>query len=106
MKEFYDSFKLWLDLAQWLVTGAIGVVWWQLKRDKSQDIAMANFDKRYMDKVAEHEVRITKIEEGFKHVPKDTEMTRLTAQMEELQRAIEKLTISADRQQQFLMNNR
>jgi hypothetical protein len=104
--DFWNAAKVWLDLLQWVLTGVVGIVVWQVKRDKTQTTLMSDFRQEFTDKVAEHHVRLELVEERLKHTPKDTEVTKLTAQIESLEKSIDKLSLMVDRQQQFLMNNR
>lgn len=106
MKELYESFKVWIDLAQWLVTGAVGVVWWQLKRDKSQDTQISDFRAEVAKQIAALHVRQEVVEEKLKHVPSSDETAKLTARIDSLDRSTSALNNNVQRLNDFLLNNR
>lgn len=106
MKDFMDSYKIILDVVQWLFMGAMGLVTWQMKRDKTQDTQMSDFRKEFTDKVAEHEVRLAHIDEKLKHVPSSDETAKLTARIDALDRSTTALNQNVQRLNDFLLNNR
>lgn len=106
MKDFFDSYKIVFDLVQWLFMGAVGLVTWQMKRDKTQDTQISDFRQEFMDKVAEHEVRLAHIDEKLKHVPSSTETAALTERLNSLDKSIVTLNQNIGRVNEFLLNNR
>ena len=106
MKDFMDSYKIFLDVAQWLFSGAVAFVLWQVKRDKSQDTQSSDFRKEVAHEVAEIKVRLAGIDERLKHVPSSDETAKLTARIDALDKTSTALNNNIQRLNDFLLNNK
>ncbi len=106
MNDVYEQIKFWIDLLQVAALGVLGIAGWQLRRDKSQDTRVGALEQAFADKVAEHEVRLTKLEEAMRHVPSSPEVARLSQNIKNLENQLERVSRGIDQVNQFLLNNK
>ncbi len=92
----YDKAKFWLNLAQWVFMGAMGV--WVYLRTKDNDNAKAV--KAVADELAEfiklsgvgnarQNDRITVLEESVKHMPTDQEVQQIANDVSSMKSRLE-----------------
>lgn len=65
----YDAIKIWVDIAQFAITGAIGVYIYLVNRGDATNRRIDNLEKSHDDRLDKHGSRISKIEEALKHMP-------------------------------------
>ncbi len=106
MNDFYEQFKVWIAALQFIGMCMLGVAGWQLRRDKAQDTRLGSLEKAFADKVAEHEVRLTKLEEHQKHTPGSAEVALLTERINQFGSQVDRLNHGLDRINNFLLQNK
>lgn len=93
----YTAVKFWIDVMQFVGLAALGLLGWQIRRDKAQDLRISNFETVYAAKLAEHEVRLTKAEEVLRHVPASREVGELQERISALGHSVDRLNRGLDR---------
>jgi hypothetical protein len=92
----YDKAKFWLNLAQWVFMGAMGV--WVYLRTKDNDNAkavkavadeLAEFIKLSGVSNARQNDRITVLEESVKHMPTDQEVQQIANDVSSMKSRLE-----------------
>jgi anti-sigma-K factor RskA len=106
LNDFYEQFKVIFAGLQFVGMCVIGVYSWQTSRDKAQDSRLVALEKQFADKVAEHEVRLAKLEEAQREAPKATEVARLSERIDRFGSQVERLNNGLDRMNQFLLENK
>ena len=99
----YEGLKAWIDFAQFVGMVVLGIVGWQLRKDKSQDGRLDTLETLFADKVAEHEARLAVIDERLKHVPSNSETAALTQRIDALNHNIAGLQRALELQNQYLL---
>jgi ubiquinone biosynthesis protein UbiJ len=104
--DFYEQFKVILAGLQFVGMACLSVYTWQTGRDKAQDTRLGSLEKAFADKVAEHEVRLTKLEEHQKHTPGSAEVALLTERINQFGSQVDRLNHGLDRINLFLLQNK
>lgn len=106
LNDFYEQFKVLLTGLQFVGMCMLGVYTWQSSRDKAQDSSLDALKKQFIEKVAEHEVRLTKLEEHQKHTPGSAEVALLTERINQFGSQVDRLNHGLDRINLFLLQNK
>lgn len=73
----YDAIKIWVDVAQFLITGAIGVYIYLVNKNDATDKRITNLSDQNDKRLDDHHGRISRIEETLKHMPTHNDLTGL-----------------------------
>ncbi len=65
----YTAGKFWFDVAQWFITLGIGVYAWLTNRHRATRDEISAARKEAADGRAEHDQRLTRVEETIRHLP-------------------------------------
>lgn len=65
----YDAIKIWVDVAQFLITGAIGVYIYFVNRGDATNERITNMAEDYDERLDDHQGRISRVEETLRHMP-------------------------------------
>ncbi len=106
LNDFYEQFKVLIAGLHFVGMACLGVYTWQSTRDKAQDTRLGALEKAFADKVAEHEVRLTKLEEHQKHTPGSAEVALLTERINQFGNQVDRLNHGLDRINNFLLQNK
>lgn len=76
---------VWVDLAQWAVTVAVGLYVWVTGRQRASQAQIAELAATTDRRLTTHGERLVRLEEQLRHLPDDVEIKALTAGVAGLQ---------------------
>lgn len=107
----YDAIKIWIDVAQFLITGGIGVYIYLVNRGEAIDKRISKFKEEANKSLTDHENRIGQVEAVMKFLPTHNDMTSVKSQLAGLQAEtegqtalLERLTKQVDRINEWLID--
>ena len=107
----YDQVKIWIDVGQFLITGAIGVYIYLVNKNDATNKRIAKVERDSDLRLDDHEGRITTMEAAMKFLPTHTDMTQVASSIASLQATAEgqtellqRLTKQVDRVNDWLID--
>ena len=107
----YDAIKIWIDVAQFLITGGIGVYIYLVNRGEAIDKRISRFKEETGKTLTDHSGRIGQIEAVMKYLPTHNDMRTVTASLAKLSAdnegqtaLLERLTKQVDRINEWLID--
>ena len=73
----YDAIKIWVDIAQFAITGAIGVYIYLINRGDATNRRISDLEKSHDERLDHHQSRISKLEEALEHMPTHNDLSGL-----------------------------
>lgn len=73
----YDAIKIWVDIAQFAITGAIGIYIYLVNRGDATNRRITDLEKSHDERLDQHQSRISKLEEALEHMPTHNDLSGL-----------------------------
>lgn len=73
----YDAVKIWVDVAQFVITGAIGVYMYLTNKGDATNRRISDLEGKHDKRLDGHGDRLAKIEEAIKHMPTHDDLSGL-----------------------------
>jgi len=80
----YDAIKIWVDVAQFLITGAIGVYIYLVNKGDATNERISNLAEDHDERLDDHQQRISRVEEALKHMPTHDDLSGIKADIASL----------------------
>lgn len=81
----YDAIKVWVDIAQFIITGAIGVYIYLVNKSDATNERISTLAEDHDERLDDHQGRIARIEEAMKHMPTHDDLDELKRNVATLQ---------------------
>lgn len=82
----YDAMKIWIDVAQFLITGAIGIYIYLINKNDATNRRIAKVEKDTDTRLDNHASRIAKLEGAIEVLPTHQDMNQLNNKVGSLAR--------------------
>lgn len=107
----YDALKIWIDVAQFAITGAIGIYIYLVNRGEAIDKRVSKFKDETFRKLGDHEGRLGRLEAVMQFLPTHNDMTSVKSELAKLSAEtkgqtalLESLTKQVDRINEWLID--
>ena len=80
----WEAAAVYWDVAQWVVTALVGLYAWITSRQRATQAEISELASATDKRLTTHAERLVKIEEQIRHLPEDSEIKELTANVAEL----------------------
>jgi len=65
----YDAIKIWVDVAQFVITGGIGVYIYLINKNDATNSRISSFEASTDDRLDDHHTRLATVEAQIKQMP-------------------------------------
>lgn len=93
----YDAIKIWVDVAQFLITGAIGIYIYLVNKGDATNERISTLAGDHDERLDDHQQRISRIEEALKHMPTHDDLSGIKADIASLKAETQGQTLLLER---------
>jgi hypothetical protein len=73
----YDAIKIWVDIAQFLITGGIGIYIYLLNKGDAINTRLSSIEDAHDKRLDNHQERLSAVEATIEHLPTHNELAEL-----------------------------
>jgi oligoendopeptidase F len=80
----YDAIKIWVDVAQFFITGAIGVYIYLVNKSDATNERISTLAEDHDERLDDHQQRLSRVEEAIKHMPTHDDLSGIKSDIASL----------------------